>query len=117
MGWSARFVAMAVAVAALTAAGSAFAEEANLRFSAKVRIISGGDRMQYHGKVRSDLEACQVGRTVRITESGDLIGLTSTKGSGKFSLKTDAVEDGSTVKFKLKPNGPDCPSKTLFVEI
>jgi hypothetical protein len=73
--------------------------------------------MQYHGKVHSDVEACQVGRTVRITSSGDLIGKATTEDNGKFSIKADAVERDSRVKFKLKPSGPVCQSETLFVEL
>ena len=116
MSWSARLVAVVVAVAAFAAAGSAFAET-TIHITAKVRIISGGERMQYHGKVRSPVEECQVGRTVRITSSGDEIGSTETDDKGKFSIKGDAVEDGSKVKFKVKPNGTECPAKTVYVKI
>jgi hypothetical protein len=108
--------AMIVAVAALAMAGPAFGD-ANVHFNAKVRVVSHGDQMQYHGRVRSDVEACQVGRTLRISSSHHLIGQTATDDAGKFSIVANAVPDGSSVKFKLKPNGPDCPAATLFVEI
>ncbi len=116
MSWSARLAAIIVAVAALAAAGSAFARDASIDWTAKVRILSS-DRMQYHGKVSSPVEACQVDRTVRITSSGDLIGKAVTEDNGKYSIKEDAVEDDSRVKFKLKPNAPECQSETLFVEL
>jgi hypothetical protein len=117
MSWSARLAAVTAALVALAVAGSAFAGEVTVDFTAKVRPISGGDRMQYHGRVSSEVEACQVGRKVRISLSGDLIGKTETRDNGKFSLKADAVEDDSSVKFKFKPNRPLCPSETLFVEV
>ena len=117
MSLSARLGAMAVSVGMLAAAAPAFGGVADLDFTAKVRVLSGGDRMQYHGRVRSSNELCQVGRTVRITNAGRLIGVTATDDRGKYSVKAAAVPDGSSVKFKLKPNGSECPAQTLFVEI
>jgi hypothetical protein len=116
MSWSARIATLIVSVATLAGAAPAIAGT-NIHFDAKIRVISGGDRMQYHGRVRSNVEACEVGRTVRITNARRLIGQTATDERGKFSLKADAVPEGSSVKFKLKPNGPECPAQTLFVEI
>ena len=116
MRWSARLVALMVSVGTLAAAAAAFGE-ANIHFDAKVRVISGGDRMQYHGRVRSNVEACEVGRTVRISNAGRLIGVTATDETGRFSIKAKAVPDGSSVKFKLKRNGSECDPQTLFVEI
>jgi hypothetical protein len=115
MSTSVRLGAMIVA-AGMLAAPAAFGD-ANVHFNAKIRLVSHGTQMQYHGRVRSNSEACQVGRTVRISETGHLIGKTATGDNGKFSLVANAVEDGSSVKFKLKPNGPDCPAALLFVEI
>ena len=117
MSLSARLAAMAVSVGMLAAAAPAFGGAASIDFTAKIRVLSGGDRMQYHGKVKSDVIDCQVGRTVRITNAGRLVGVAGTDESGKFSVKAAAVPDGSSVKFKLKPNGSECPAQTLFVEI
>ena len=106
-----------VSVAALAAASSAFAgSEATIHFNAKIRTVSHGDKMEYYGRARSNLEACQVGRTVRIS-AGLLIGQTGTDAGGKFSLVANPVEDGATVKFKLTRNGSDCPAQTLFVDL
>ena len=117
MSLSARMAAMAVSVGLLATAAPAFGGVSDLDFTAKIRVISGGDQMQYHGRVRSSNEFCQVGRTVRITNARRLIGVAATTETGKFSVKAPAVPDGSSVKFKLKPNGSDCPAQTLFVEI
>ena len=116
MTWRTRLVAVIVSVAALATAGAAFGD-ANIHFSAKVRVLANSDEFQYHGKVRSNLEACQIGRTVRVTVRGHLIGQTGTGNDGRYSFRAAPVDDGSIVKFKLKPNGPDCPSATLLVEI
>ena len=116
MSLSARLAGMIVTVAALAAASSAFGG-AEVQFSAKVREASGSDRMQYYGRVKSDVEECQAGRTVRITSSGRLIGRTRTEESGKYSIVAKRVPNGSSVKFKLKRNGTECPASTLFVEL
>ena len=88
--------------------------DANVHFSAKIRSASHGTKMEYYGRVRSDVEACQVGRAVRIS-AGLLIGQTGTGEDGKFSLVAKPVPDGTTVKFKLTRNGHDCPAQTIFV--
>ena len=116
MSWNARLVAIVVSLAALVAPVAAFGE-ASIDFTAKVRILAGGERMQYHGKVRSDFEACAVDRKVRISVPGREIGELKTDEDGKFSIKADAVPDGSKVKFKLKPVGLECPAKTVYVKI
>ena len=111
-----RLVGMVVAVAALGAASSAFGGT-DVEFKAKIRPVSGGDEMQYYGRVSSDVEECRADRTVRITSSGRLIGTTATQENGKFSLVADPVEDGSSVKFKLKRASADCPAATVLVEL
>jgi hypothetical protein len=116
MSRSARFVAGIVAVLALAAAGSAFAGT-NIHFNAKVRVLANGDQFEYHGKVRSNLEACQVGRKVKISSPGVRLGNAFTDESGRFSRKDDPVDDGALVKFKLVENGPDCPAYKVIVEI
>ena len=116
MSWNARLVAMVVSVAALVAPVAAFGE-ASIDFTAKVRVLAAGERMQYHGKVSSDFEACAVDRKVRISNDGNLIGQRVTDEDGKFSINAPAVEDNSKVKFKLKPVGEECPAKTVYVKI
>jgi hypothetical protein len=106
---------MVVAVAALVTASSAFGA-ANVHFNAKVRPASHGTKMEYYGRVRSNVEACQAGRTVRIS-SGLLIAQTGTGEDGKFSVVANSVPDGSTVKFKLTRNGRECAAATISIEI
>jgi hypothetical protein len=115
MSWSARLVALVAAMAALATASSAFGE-ANVHFNAKIRPASHGTKMEYYGRVRSNVEACQAGRTVRIS-SGLLIAQTGTGEDGKFSVVASSVPDGSTVKFKLTRNGRECPAQTITVEL
>jgi hypothetical protein len=116
MSWTARMVAVTVAALTLGAAGSAYGD-ATVHFNAKVRVIAHGAKMDYHGKVRSELLECQADRTIRISLKGHLIAQATTDEDGRFSEKADAVPDGSSVKFKLKPAGPECPALTLYVEI
>jgi hypothetical protein len=116
MSWSTRFVGLIVAVAALAACSTAFAG-VDFTFNAKVRIVSGGDLMQYHGKVLSNVEECQVGRKIKIKSPGVKLGSAFTDAKGKFSIKDDAVEDGALVKFKLVAIGDTCPGGKVVVEI
>jgi hypothetical protein len=115
MSWSARLVVLVVAVAALVTASSALGD-ANVHFNAKIRTVSHGTKMEYYGRVRSNVEACQVGRAVRIS-AGLLIGQTGTGEDGTFSLVANRVPDGTSVKFKLTRNGRECPAATIFVEL
>ncbi|MDX6581746.1 MAG: hypothetical protein QOI10_930 [Solirubrobacterales bacterium] len=116
MSWTVRLVAVIVAVAALAGAGSALAD-ANQHFSAKVRVLAHSDQFDYHGRVRSNLEACEVGRKVKIASRGVKLGYATTDASGRFSRLDDPVDDGAIVKFKLIANGSDCPALKLTVEI
>ena len=107
----------AFAVLATLAGPTAASADTNLHFNAKVRVLAAADEYEYHGRVRSNVEECQVGRTVRVTRGGRLIGKTGTDIDGRFSFRAKPVPDGSTVKFKLKPNGPDCAPAKIFVEL
>ena len=116
MRLSARVVAVIAAMGMTAMAAPASAQDVRQKFDAKVRVLSNGSQFQYHGRVRSNLEFCEVGRTVRISRGGREIVLTSTDERGRFSAKAAAVPDGSTIKFKVKPN-EECDALKLFVEI
>ena len=109
-------IAALAVLATLAGAATAFATT-NLHFNAKVRILATGDAYEYHGRVRSNVDACQIGRTIRVTVGGRLIGKTGTDVDGRFTFKAKPVRDGSSVKFKLKPNGPDCGPAKIFVQV
>ena len=116
MGSKACLVAVCAALAALP--GGAWARGGlDVDFEAKVKPIGNGEHYKYSGRVRASLEECQVGRKVRITIAHRLVGTAKTDEDGKFSLTGDPVKDGSSVKFKLKPNRPSCPAQTVFVQV
>ena len=121
MHWSARLgvVCAAMAIVAPAApAASAFGGDVDVDFEAKVNPFLNRDEAKYYGRVRSNVEECSVGRKVRITVKRHLIARAETDEKGKFGGVAESVEEGSSVKFKLKPNRPsDCPGQTLFVQV
>ena len=120
MNWRSRLVVAGAALAMLAGAGPAFGrlgEDLDVHFDAKVKPVHGGDRYQFSGRVRSNFEECQSGRKVRVTIARHLVGRAVTDEDGEFSLIGDPVESGTSVKFKLKRNRPDCPAQTIFVQV
>ena len=116
MRWRVCLVTVCAALAAIPAGASALGD-LDVDFDAKVKPLGNGERYAYSGRVQSNLEECQAGRKVRITSARNLIGKAETDEDGKFKVIGDPVKDGSSVKFKLKPNRPTCPSQTIFVEV
>ena len=110
-------VAVCASLAVIAVGAPAFGDDVDVHFDAKVNPFLNGDQAKYSGRVRSSLEECQAGRKVRITLKRHLIAKAETEESGKFSVVADSVDEGSSVKFKLKPNRPDCPAQTVFVEV
>ena len=117
MSWRVRLVAFCASLAVIAPAGSAFGGDVDVHFDANVDPFLNGDQARYYGRVRSNLDECKVGRKVRITLKRQLIAKAETDEKGKFKVIADSVEEGSSVKFKLKPDRPDCPGQTLFVEL
>ena len=116
MSWRACLLAVCVALLALPA-GAPARGDLDVDFDVKVKPIGNGERYAYSGRVRANLEECQVGRKVRVTAARRLIGKAKTDEDGKFKITGDPVKDGSSVKFKLKPNRPNCPAQTVFVQV
>ena len=111
-------VAVCASLAVIVPAAPAFAGDVDVDFEAKVNPFLNRDEAKYHGRVRSNVEECSVGRKIRITVKGNLIAKAKTDEDGKFGVVAKSVEDGSSVKFKLKPNRSfDCPGQTLFVQV
>jgi hypothetical protein len=101
----ASLAATALAVAALAAAGSAYA--AGTKVDLTIKPISE-TKAQFKGRITAENPECISDRVIKVKSRHSRLVKTRTNGEGKFDEDGKRPESGAPLKLKVKEKGLEC---------